>query len=226
MHETPSSRSSGVPAWQSSTASHVSTPVQTSLSSQRLSVGTLAMPLTGSQLSIVQLTPSSGSSGVPAWQSRTASHVSTPVQTSESSHRLSVGTFAIPVMGSQLSNGATETPSSSIQRCSSLTVEHRIASLGARCRHPLSSQRLSVGTFAIPVMGSQLSTVQRDSIILDSTVFRPHSRAPHRRSPPRCRHPLSSQRLSVGTFAIPVMGSQLSDGAADSIIFVRDGVPA
>ena len=41
-------------------------PVQTSESSQRLSVGTFAMPLTGSQLSMVQLTPSSSSSGVPA----------------------------------------------------------------------------------------------------------------------------------------------------------------
>ena len=44
--------------------------------------GTFAMPVTGSQLSTVQLTPSSGSSGVPAWQSSTASQVSVPVQTS------------------------------------------------------------------------------------------------------------------------------------------------
>ena len=73
-----------------------------------------------------------------------------------------------------------------------------------------SSQRLSVGTFAIPVMGSQLSNGATDSIILDSTVFQPDSRAPHRRSPPRCRHRCHRRDASVGTFAIPVMGSQLS----------------
>ena len=98
----PSSNASGVPARQSSTASQVSLPEQTSLSSQRLSVATFAMPLIGSQLSTVQLTPSSGFSGV----------------------------FETPVIGSQLS-AVQASPSS-----------HDPAS--ARCQIPASSLQPSM----------------------------------------------------------------------------------
>ena len=130
-----------MPAWQSSTASQVSVPVQTSLSSQRLSVGTLATPVTGSQLSMVQLTPSSGIERVPAWQPVTASQVSRPLQTSASSAGQSgvVPDLARPV--------------------------HGVAGLGAGA-DIASSQRLSVGTLATPVTGSQVS-VQADAVIED-----------------------------------------------------------
>ena len=78
VQPTPSSGSSGVPAWQSSTASQVSTPSQTSVVAQA-SFGTLAHVRHLVAGVVRAATPSSGSSGVPAWQSSSASQVSAPV---------------------------------------------------------------------------------------------------------------------------------------------------
>src|SRR5512134_1502864 len=111
VQATLSSTTSGIPAWQPRAGSHVSAPLQTSLSLHRLAVGTWDTPLIGSQLSTVQAIPSSVRSGVPAWQPRTGSQVSAPLQTSLSLHRLAVGAWVTPLTGSQLST-VQATPSS------------------------------------------------------------------------------------------------------------------
>ena len=81
VQATPSSQSSGVPGWQSSTGSQVSAPLHTSPSSQLSSFGVLThWSLTSSQVSSVQATLSSQSGSVPGWQSFTGSQVSAPLQ--------------------------------------------------------------------------------------------------------------------------------------------------
>jgi hypothetical protein len=79
--------------------------LQTLLSLHRLAVATCATPVTGSQLSTVQLTPSSVTSGVPGWQSRTALQVSAPLHTLLSLHGVPFRTAAAvhPKAGLQLS---------------------------------------------------------------------------------------------------------------------------
>ena len=84
----------------------------------------------------MQLTPSSVTSGVPclAVASVAASQVSVPVQTSLSSHRLSVARFATPVIGSHVSYRAAH----QVRHRSACRAWQSVASRSGpsrRCRH-------------------------------------------------------------------------------------------
>ena len=89
MQLTPSLQATGVPAWQSSTASQVSAPSQKRPLSQRLSSATWSqLSVASLQESRVQLTPSLQSIGAPAWQIPPV-QVSGPLQKSPSSQSAS-----------------------------------------------------------------------------------------------------------------------------------------
>ena len=77
--------------------------------------------------------------------------------------RLSVGTFTIPLTRIAAVDRAADTVIS-IQRCSSLTVEHRVAGLDP-VQTSESSHRLSVGTFAHTGYGIAAVDGAADSII-------------------------------------------------------------
>jgi len=77
----PSLQLTAVPAWQSSKASHVSTPLQNKPSLQAALLATLSQALVASlHESVVQPTPSLQLTAVPTWQPSRASQVSTPLQ--------------------------------------------------------------------------------------------------------------------------------------------------
>ena len=177
VQASPSSTTSGVPAWQSFTASQVSVPVHTSPSSQRLSVATFEMrPVAGSQLSTVQATPSSGSTG--SFEMPVAGSQLSTVQASPSSG--STGAWLTPLPASQLSTvqASPSSTSSGVPAWQSFSASQ----VSVPVQTSPSSQRLSVARFEMrPVPGSQLSTVQ-----------------------------LTPSSGSTGSFEMPVAGSQLS----------------
>ena len=115
VHPTPSLQSTGVPAWQSLTASQVSAPLQNAPSSQFALFGVLTqLSVASLQVSSVQPTPSLQSTGVPATQSLTALQTSTPLQYAPSSHSALFGALSqLSVPSLQLST-VQSTPSAQL----------------------------------------------------------------------------------------------------------------
>jgi hypothetical protein len=113
VQSTPSSQSTGVPGWQSFTASQVSTPSQNSPLLQAASSGVLSQESVPSlQASTVHPTPSSQSTGVPGWQSSWASQVSAPSQNRPLSQTASSGVLLHVSEGSSQASAVQPTPSS------------------------------------------------------------------------------------------------------------------
>ena len=105
VQSTPSSQTTGVPAWQSSVASQVSTPLQYAPSSHSVLFGVLSqLSVDSLHVSSVQPTPSLQSTGVPATQSLTALQTSTPLQYAPSSQLALFGVLSqLSVASLQLS---------------------------------------------------------------------------------------------------------------------------
>ena len=146
---TASSVTSGVPAWQSrhgiaglDAGTDVVVVAETVASLTTWS----PLPVIGSHVSYRAADHAvvRQSSGVPACTVElVASQVSVPVQTSLSSHRLSVARCATP--GDRIAAVDRAAHPSEHQRSAEpLAVEHRIAGLRRRCTTSLSSHRLSV----------------------------------------------------------------------------------
>ena len=143
-----------------------------------------------------------------------------PVQTSESSQRRVGRDVGHTRHRIAAVDGAAHTVIGSPAACRPDSRAPRRRSR-PRCRRPLSSQRLSLGTFAIPVTGSQLSIRAAHPDHPDRAASQPGSRAPHRRSRCRCRHRCRRRERRSGTLAMPVMGSQLSTVHADPVIGIQ-----
>ena len=158
---TPSLQSTGVPAWQSLTASQVSAPLQYAPSSQFALFGVLSqLSVPSLQLSTVQPTPSSQTTGVPAWQSSVASQVSAPLQNAPSSHSVLFGVLTQLSVDSLQVSSVQLTPSlqsTGVPATQSLTALQTSSPLQYA---PSSHSALFGALSQLSVPSLQLSTVQ------------------------------------------------------------------
>jgi len=154
----------GVPGVQVPIALQISLPLQALPSAQDVPTvtGVCAMPVTGSQLSVVHGLPSSIEGGVPARQVPEALQVSAPLQTLASAQDVpaETGVCLTPVTGSQLSAvqgllSLTDRGVPAMQVPAALQVSLPLQTLASAQDVPVAT-----GVCLTPGTGSQLSAVQ------------------------------------------------------------------
>jgi hypothetical protein len=173
-------------------------------------MGVFWQPLTGWHVSVVQPSPSSQLSGVPAVQ-MPAWQVSSPLQTSASAHGvpLSTGVLAQPKTGSQPSV-VQALPSSQSSAVPAVHTPPWQVSSPLQTSPSAHGVPFATGVFVQPVSGSQVSVVQT---LLSSQL----SGAPAVQTPawqvssPLQRSPsVHGVPFATGVLEHPKMGSQLS----------------
>ena len=172
VQPTASSQSGAVPAWQLPSGPIVSAPLQNIPSSQSAWLGVCRTRLsTSSQLSIVQLIPSSKTSGIPypdSSQSNVISHFSAPLQKFPSSQYASFGIFIqVLFSSSQLSSvqkiGSPQ--SGAVPARQSNSISHVSTPLQ---KSPSSQFALFITFVKLWVVSSQTTSVQ---FIPSSSMF-------------------------------------------------------
>jgi hypothetical protein len=199
----PSSAFSAAPPTQAPAAQE-SAVVHASPSSQEAVLFVLTAPVAGSQLSSVQMLPSSALSGAPPTQTPPP-QVSAVVQASPSSQAAVLFVFTTPVAGSQLSSVQTF-PSSAFSAAP--PTQTPAAQESAVVQASPSSQEAALLVLTAPVAGSQLSSVQ--TFPSSTTRGAPPTQTPAAQVSVVVHASASSQAAVLFVLTAPVAGSQLS----------------